>query len=98
MAKPKLSKKNIGSEATTAKRVVAQLHIVDSCEKLRDMQWRMRRHAHRVAKLTKLRVIPDLAVRELLATLRKRDLNLADEIADIRENLDLACGLLKPPR
>ena len=96
MAKPKSSKKNVGGGQKTALRVVAQVRILDSCENLRDMQWQMRRHAHGLAKLAKLRVIPDPAVRELLATLRKRDLNLADQIADIRENLDLACNLLKP--
>jgi len=87
----------VDGEEKTAKGVVAQVRILDSCDILRDMQWQIRRHAHGLAKLAKLRVIPDLAIREMLATLRKRDLNLADQIADIRENLDLACGLLKPP-
>ena len=61
-------------------RVVAQVRILDSCENLRNMQWQMRRHAHGLAKLAKLRVIPDVAVRELLATMKKRELHLADEL------------------
>jgi hypothetical protein len=97
MRKPKSKKKrSVDAGEKRAMRVLAQVRIVDSCEDLRDMQWQMRRHAHGLSKLAKLEVIPDVAVRELLATLRKRELNLADRIADIRENLDLACGLLKP--
>ena len=58
----------------------------------------MRRHAHVLAKPEKLRAIPDMAIRELLANLKKRDLNLADQIAGVTENPDVACKLLKPPR
>jgi hypothetical protein len=96
MSKAKSSKKKLDAGEKKALRVVAQVRILDSCEHLRDMQWQMRRHAHGLAKSAKLRVIPDVAVRELLATLKKRDLNLADQIADIRENLDVANGLLGP--
>ena len=97
MSKPKLRNKDLDNGEKIAKRVLAQVRILDSCEHLRGIQSQTRRDAQVLSKLQKLPVIPDIALRELLTKLKKRDLRLAGQIAAIRKNLDVACELLKPP-
>jgi len=97
MSKSKSRTENGDGGDETAKRVLAQVRILDSSEQLRDVQRQMRRNAQVFTKLQKLPTIPDTALRELLAKLKKSAHSLASQIADIRENLDVACNLLKPP-
>src|SRR6266481_537340 len=96
MSKPKLRNKDQENGERIARRVLAQVHILDSCEQLRHIRSQMRRDTQVFSKLEKFTVIPDIALRELLARLKKRDLRHADEIAAITESLDVACEILKP--
>jgi len=97
MAKSKSRAQNGDGGEETAKRVLAQVRILDSSEQLRDVQRQMRRNAQVFTKLQKLPNFPDSAIRELLAKLKKSAHSLASQIADIREDLDVASNLLKPP-
>ena len=97
MANSKSRTNNEDGDEETAKRVLAQVRILDSSEQLHDVQRQMRRNAQVFTKLQKLPTIPDSGLRELLAKLKKSAHSLASQIADIREDLDVACNLLKPP-
>ena len=97
MANSKSRTNNVDGGEETAKRVLAQVRILDSSEQLRDVQRQMRRNAQVLTKLQKLPNFPDSAIRELLAKLKKSAHSLASQIADIREDLDVASNLLKPP-
>lgn len=96
MAKPELRNQNLLGGENPAGRILAQGRIVDSCEHLRDLQRQMRRHARIFTELQRLPLIPDLG-RELVAKLKKSNQTVADQIADIKENLEVACTLLNPP-
>jgi len=97
MANSKSRTNNEGRDEEIAKRVLAQVRILDSSEQLRDMQRQMRRNAQVFTKLQNLPTIPDAALRELLSKLKKSAHSLASQMADMKENLDIACNLLKPP-
>jgi len=97
MANSKSRTNNEDGDEGTAKRVLAQVRILDSSEQLRDVQRQMRRNAQVFTKLQKLPNFPDSALRELLSKLKKSAHSLASQIADVRQDLDVACNLLKPP-
>jgi hypothetical protein len=96
MAKPKTTKQNAEIDEATAKRILAQVRIVDAAEYLKALQRQLRHRVKIFKELENLPAIPELATRELLLRLKKNDLLFVDEMDEVRDSLDIACALLKP--